>query len=519
MSNNGGSFAVYLGGATLAACATFYFIKARKQKSQANRFMSDERVLPHREGWLLGSSEESGDYSHPEGPNLGSESHQSWYDQTPQQRATSSIKTDLLHRGHRKGGKLIIVMVGMPGSGKTLIARKVARYLRWISYRTKAFSIAKYRLDKHGSKTSDYFSTQNHSAYSQRLEIITEALEDSIRYLHRGGEIAILDGTNSSVDRRDLIRSRVKKEDGYELFWIESQVDFYTHEEEDVREDFCRNLRKSPDFISLSDFEKRVQHYRSTYAPLSGDEGSYIRIHDNFSTYTLHETQGFLPSKIVSFVVNLKQRFRAVHLCRHGESTFNSRGLIGGDAPLSAKGAKFANALSSYAQTMEADRKPSSAQKNSPKKKELHVWTSCMKRTKETANFLVKENDAKLIEWRALNDIEVGICDGLSYEQVRHRFPDVYRGRSADKLAYRYPRGESYLDVISRLEPVIFELERGEDEVIIISHQAVLRSLYAYFLDLPAAEIPFLDIPLNTVFCLQPMTYGCKEKRTKINAE
>lgn len=54
-------------------------------------------------------------------------------------------KKDLLHTGS-KGGKLVIVMVGLPGAGKTFIARKVSRFLRWISYRTRVFSIAKYRL-------------------------------------------------------------------------------------------------------------------------------------------------------------------------------------------------------------------------------------------------------------------------------------------------------------------------------------------------------------------------------------
>lgn len=39
-----------------------------------------------------------------------------------------------------------------------------------------------------------------------------------------------------------------------------------------------------------------------------------------------------------------------------------------------------------------------------------------------------------------------------------------------NKLTYRYPRGESYLDLISRVEPVIFEIERSRIPVIVIAH-------------------------------------------------
>ena len=38
------------------------------------------------------------------------------------------------------------------------------------------------------------------------------ALEDAMRYLRRDGEIAIIDGANTSMYRRDLIRERVAKE-------------------------------------------------------------------------------------------------------------------------------------------------------------------------------------------------------------------------------------------------------------------------------------------------------------------
>ena len=36
---------------------------------------------------------------------------------------------------------------------------------------------------------------------------------------------------------------------------------------------------------------------------------------------------------------------------------------------------------------------------------------------------------------------------------------------------YRYPRGESYLDVFQRLDTIVHELERQRDPVLIIAHQ------------------------------------------------
>ena len=38
----------------------------------------------------------------------------------------------------------------------------------------------------------------------------------------------------------------------------------------------------------------------------------------------------------------------------------------------------------------------------------------------------------------------------------------------------RYPAGESYLDVIQRLEPVIIEIEREREYVCVVAHQARL---------------------------------------------
>jgi broad specificity phosphatase PhoE len=43
------------------------------------------------------------------------------------------------------------------------------------------------------------------------------------------------------------------------------------------------------------------------------------------------------------------------------------------------------------------------------------------------------------------------------------------------------------MDVIQRLEPVIIEIERERECVVVVAHQAVLRALYGYFMKIPLA--------------------------------
>src|SRR5208283_707532 len=137
----------------------------------------------------------------------------------------------------------------------------------------------------------------------------------------------------------------------------------------------------------------------------------------------------------------------------------------------------------------------------------LAVWTSTLRRTTETAERLTSSPRP----WRALDEIDSGVCDGMTYKEISALFPSEYAARAADKFRYRYPRGESYQDVIQRLEPVIFELERVRAPVLIIGHQAVLRALYAYMMDEPPEACPHIPVPLHTVIRLTPNAYGCNE--------
>ena len=43
----------------------------------------------------------------------------------------------------------------------------------------------------------------------------------------------------------------------------------------------------------------------------------------------------------------------------------------------------------------------------------------------------------------------------MTYEEIHEKFPTEFALRDQDKYHYRYPKGESYEDVVHRLEPVI----------------------------------------------------------------
>lgn len=62
---------------------------------------------------------------------------------------------------------------------------------------------------------------------------------------------------------------------------------------------------------------------------------------------------------------------------------------------------------------------------------------------------------------QALDEIHAGICDGMTYAEVEAKYPEEFAARTRDKLRYRYPSGESYLDVVQRLEPVIIEVRNS----------------------------------------------------------
>ncbi|MBX3184385.1 MAG: 6-phosphofructo-2-kinase/fructose-2,6-bisphosphatase [Polyangiaceae bacterium] len=397
--------------------------------------------------------------------------------------------------------RLAVVMVGLPARGKTYIARKISRYLSWLGYQTRVFNVGNYRRARLGAtQKHDFFDPENLDGSHKRRELAMDALRDMLKWLDAGGQVGIYDATNTTSERREQVLSACRRA-GVQVVFIESICDPAMVE---------ANIREvklgSPDYVDFSperaaeDFRARIAHYEQSYEPLADAELSYVKLIDVGRQVVVNRVEGYLPARLVYFLMNIHTDRRPIWLTRHGESEYNGEGRIGGDPNLTPRGRGYARTLAAY------------VTERVPDPRELVLWCSTLRRTRQTAEHVGRPPR----EWRALDEIDAGEYDGMTYDEIRTRHPEEFRARAEDKLRYRYPRGESYADVIQRLEPVIVEMERQKQPVLVIAHQGIIRGLYGYLVGRPQEECPHIQIPLHTLIEMAPTAYGYEERRIEL---
>ncbi len=210
-------------------------------------------------------------------------------------------------------------------------------------------------------------------------------------------------------------------------------------------------------------------------------------------------------------------------LLRHGESTWNKKGLFTGwtDVDLTAKGREEASIAGSEL-------------KKKGFKFDL-AFTSFLKRASKTLSLTLKEMNQKpivVIDWR-LNERHYGNLQGLNKKEMAAKFGEkqvlIWRRSYStpppkidnknlfnQKNDPRYkgievPESESLKDVVVRVMPfwkneVVPELKAGKNIIIAASGNS-LRAIVKYLDKIPASQISELNIPTGI-----PLVYELDKK-------
>lgn len=385
--------------------------------------------------------------------------------------------------------KLYVAMVGLPGRGKSTMAKRIRDGLTAEGISAKIFNNGYMRRKLMGPDSTDaeFFNPSNSFGREARELICRQNLEAAQKWLRDGGEVAILDATNVSHARRELIEKTLTD---HPVLFIEC-----VNEDPLLLNACIRRKAELPEYEGYSkdeaeaSFLKRCEHYEAQYDPIGGEK--YWMIVDATANRVLDER----PCEISPYYAAIREIVTSMwvndlYLARHGQTEFNVQGRIGGDPPLTAKGRAQAQLLGRHMQSIPID----------------WVFTSTRMRSHETAAPVLESHPhARTVALREFDEIWAGDCENMLYSEIREKMPEVTAGRNANKYGYMYPNGESYAILQERvrrgLRRALFMA--GDAPLLIVGHQAINRVLISLFLRQRTEDVPYIHIPQSQYFHIQ----------------
>ncbi|CAJ1336243.1 unnamed protein product [Effrenium voratum] len=255
--------------------------------------------------------------------------------------------------------KVVIAMVGLPARGKSYISKAIVRYLNFLGCPTRLFNAGNLRRQcgKSGVEAS-FFDSHNEEAKRLRDELAMDCLDQVLDFLEAKGRataVGILDATNTTTERRRMVREKVLQRAGIRLVFLESLCD-----DKDILQHNYDLKLGNADYKGMSadqalkDFMNRVNQYAEVYEPVQDDECNsrcgYIKLINAGEKLICHRCRskddeyGVLRY-IFGLMCSINLGHRCIMLAMVGETEHDRRGILGGDSELTELGLQHANAV------------------------------------------------------------------------------------------------------------------------------------------------------------------------------
>jgi len=213
--------------------------------------------------------------------------------------------------------KLVVVMVGLPARGKSYMAKKIYKYLRHLNLITKLFNLGSYRRvatkdTTVGKASASFFDPDNEEAVKIRRQCCLDGMADLVSWFNTGGQVGILDATNTTLERRNMIRQFFKTkvselEYDVSLLYVES----ICNDESIVQNNIITVKLKNPDYCTvdaqkaINDFNERIANYQKKYVQVGKDEGSYIKVINVGIEVNGYMIDDYISCRIFYFLMHL----------------------------------------------------------------------------------------------------------------------------------------------------------------------------------------------------------------------
>ena len=119
------------------------------------------------------------------------------------------------------------------------------------------------------------------------------------------------------------------------------------------------------------------------------------------------------------------------------------------------------------------------------------IYTSPSSRARESASILAASQSRSLETITDFREMDFGDFEGLTYDEIAARYPNLYRHWMDTPAEIHFPNGENFTEMQTRVLNAFEKLLRENDgkTFMIVSHGGVNRILIAWALQMHPASI------------------------------
>ena len=166
-------------------------------------------------------------------------------------------------------------------------------------------------------------------------------------------------------------------------------------------------------------------------------------------------------------------------LVRHGQTDWNKVGRAQGqsDPPLNQAGHEQAEAVAARLAPVAFEA----------------AYSSDLRRAADTAAPVMRGRDTPMTYRRDLREKDFGEWEGMTFEEVRRRYPRMYERLFDEKPEFAPPGGESDVTLLSRVAGAVARIADRHDgnngDILVVSHGGALRAMMVSMLGLSASAM------------------------------
>ena len=186
-----------------------------------------------------------------------------------------------------------------------------------------------------------------------------------------------------------------------------------------------------------------------------------------------------------------------LHLVRHGETEWNKLGRFQGQQDIALNPRGLAQAKET-ARAMADDGV-------------IALYSSPLQRTMQVANEISRLTSVPVVPLPGVKELNLGELEGVTGEEMRTIWPDVYSAWSQDPGTLSMPKGESLSQLQDRAWRSLQEVEKahsGDDVIVVVSHNFAIRTMIHKVLGLPLTNFHRLSLDLSSVSTIEYTSRG-----------